>query len=146
MDKPKVVTLCGSTRFKEKWAEANLRETLAGNIVMMVGAFTHDDDELELTRHQKAMLDVLHMHKIMLSDEILVLNVDGYVGESTEREIEMAMSIGRNVRWLEPDNIPDQWKNEALWENYPELSGSQSEPSGTATFGLVSSRKPTTQP
>ena len=142
MDKPKVVTLCGSTRFKEKWAEANLQETLAGNIVMMVGAFTHDDDELELTRHQKAQLDVLHMHKIMLSDEILVLNVGGYVGESTEREIEMAMSIGRHVRWLEPNNIPDQWSSQAAWDNYPEPSGSQSEPMGTATFGLVSSTRP----
>lgn len=112
MQRPKIVCLCGSTRFKSAWEEANLRETLAGNIVVMVGAFTHSDEELELSRHQKAMLDVLHMHKVHLADEILVLNVEGYVGESTEREIEMALSLEKPVRWLEPQRIPAQWLDE----------------------------------
>ena len=108
--RPPIVCICGSTRFHDTWEEANLNETLASRIVLMVGAFAHSDDDLELTRHQKAKLDVLHMHKIWMCDEILVLNVDGYVGESTEREIEMAISMGKPVRWWDPTQIPEQWK------------------------------------
>lgn len=106
MKKPTVVTLCGSTRFKDQFVKSNLEETLAGNIVLSIGCDLKSDNEIfghlgivEL-RTIKAKLDVLHFRKIDLSDEILVLNVDEYIGESTEREIEYAKSIGVKARYL----------------------------------------------
>jgi hypothetical protein len=105
--RPRIVCLCGSTRFSAAFREANLRETLAGRIVLTIGCDMRSDVELfsdksewEL-REIKDDLDILHLQKIRLADEILVLNVGGYVGESTRREIEYAREIGKKVRWLE---------------------------------------------
>lgn len=99
--KPTIVTLCGSTRFKDAFQKAMLDETLAGKIVLTVGCMTHSDTQLNITEEQKWNLDRLHMCKIALSDEILVLNVGGYVGESTSREIAYAYKIMKKIRWLE---------------------------------------------
>lgn len=104
----KVITLCGSTRFKEEFIEAQKRLTLDGNIVISVGLFGHagdnevweDKDEGTLTRI-KAMLDDMHKRKIDMSDEILVINVGGYIGDSTRSEIAYALATGKRVRYLE---------------------------------------------
>jgi hypothetical protein len=96
---PTIVTLCGSTKFRDAFEHAQRAETLAGKIVLTVGYFNHAENE-DTPRNVKAKLDVLHFRKIEISDEILVLDVDGYIGESTEREIEYAESIGVDVRYL----------------------------------------------
>lgn len=105
--KPRVVCLCGSTRFIEEFQAANLRETLAGNIVLSVGCNTKPDTDLmqsgTLTDELKASLDDLHKRKIDLADEVLILNVGGYVGDSTKSEIQYARLHRKRVRWLEPD-------------------------------------------
>lgn len=97
------VTLCGSTRFGSTFHEANLRETLAGKRVFSIGVDTKSDTDLllagELTREDKERLDKLHLRKIDLSSEILVLDVDGYIGESTRREIVYAARTGKRVRY-----------------------------------------------
>ncbi len=104
MSRPTIVCLCGSTRFHEAFAEANLRETLAGRIVLSVGSYDHSDSELGISQDSevKRKLDELHLHKIDLADEVLILNVDGYVGESTARELLYALGAGKKVRFLEP--------------------------------------------
>jgi hypothetical protein len=114
-DMPRVVTLCGSTRFYEAWQEANFRETMAGRIVLTVGFYPHGDvrktehgENVGITPEEKAALDVLHKRKIDMSDEILVLNVGRYFGASTKGEIVHALRLGLPVRWLEeptPDTI-----------------------------------------
>ena len=104
----KVITLCGSTRFKDKFMEAQKRLTLEGNIVISVGLFGHsgDDevwenmDEGTLTK-AKEMLDDMHKRKIDMADEIFVINVGGYIGESTRSEIEYALGKGMPIRYLE---------------------------------------------
>lgn len=101
---PRIVCLCGSTRFMEQFQEAVLQETLAERIVLSVGAFHHTDKQLGITPEQKVMLDELHKRKIDLADEILVLNVDGYIGESTRSEIEYAKNTGKSVRYLQMPN------------------------------------------
>ena len=98
--KPIVVTLCGSTKFKKEFIDANLIETMAGKIVLSVGGFGHVDD-IEISESERKMLGLLHKHKIDMSDEILVLNVGGFIGESTKDEIEYARQHGKNVRFLE---------------------------------------------
>ncbi|HIV11518.1 MAG: hypothetical protein KH275_08580 [Clostridiales bacterium] len=104
----KVVTLCGSTRFKEEFMEAQKRLTLEGKIVISVGLFGHSGDsevwegmdEGTLTR-TKEMLDDMHKRKIDMADEIFVINVGGYIGESTASEIAYAKAAGKAVSYLE---------------------------------------------
>jgi hypothetical protein len=90
---PKIVCLCGSTKFKQQFIEANFRETLEGNIVLSVGWFPSES--------AKRFLDELHKRKIDVAHEILVINVGGYVGDSTQSEIAYARFVGKPVRYLE---------------------------------------------
>ncbi len=100
--KYKVITLCGSTRFKDAFMEAQKRLTLEGNIVISVGLFGHSGDDEVLTESTKEMLDDMHKRKIDMADEIFVINVGGYIGSSTRSEIEYAQVAGKAVRYLEP--------------------------------------------
>ena len=95
---PEIVTLCGSTRFKEQYLEAQKRLTLEGKIVISVGLFGHADSE-PITPEQKQMLDEMHLRKIDLADSIFVVNPDGYIGESTQREIEYAKKVGKKIQY-----------------------------------------------
>lgn len=95
-----VITLCGSTRFKEQFLEAQKRLTLAGNIVISVGLFGQSGDDEVWTEGTKEMLDDMHKRKIDIADAIYVINVDGYIGSSTRSEIEYAKSQGKVIRYL----------------------------------------------
>ena len=99
--KMKVITLCGSTRFKEQFLEQQKRLTLEGNIVISVGLFGHSGDEEVWEPGTKEMLDKMHFQKIDMADEIFVINVGGYIGESTKREIDHAQQLGKPVYYLE---------------------------------------------
>jgi len=106
MNKPKIICLCGSTRFKEAFDEANYQETIAGKIVLSVGFFMHatgnkHDESIGATPEQKKALDELHLRKIDLADEVFILNVGGYIGESTRRELEYAKAQSKVIRYLE---------------------------------------------
>ena len=98
--KYKVVTLCGSTRFKEEYIEAQKRLTLAGNIVISVGLFGHSGDDDVWKPGVKEMLDAMHLRKIDMADEVFVVNPGGYIGESTRREIAYARQNGKSVTFL----------------------------------------------
>lgn len=100
MSRPRIVCLCGSTRFGEAYRRAMRDETLAGKIVLSVGLLGHQEG-LDMDGPIKAMLDELHLRKIDLADEVLVLNVGGYVGDSTRREVAYATAHGKPVRYLE---------------------------------------------
>ena len=107
MLKPKIVCLCGSTRFSKAFKETQFKETMAGNIVLTIGCNMRFDTELFASYSPdelieiKEMFDELHLRKIDLADEILVLNVDGYIGESTANEIYYAENQGKVIRFLE---------------------------------------------
>ena len=111
-NRPRIVCLCGSTRFGAAFREADFKETLAGRIVLTIGCNTHSDADLFDCLPDAEMddlgnrLDELHLRKIDLADEILVINVSDYVGESTAREIEYAHATGKRIRWLEPHIAP----------------------------------------
>ena len=100
--KYKVITLCGSTRFKDAFMEEQKRLTLEGNIVISVGLFGHSGDEEVWKPGTKEMLDDMHLRKIDMADEIFVINVGGYIGESTNREIAYAEKTGKKVNYMEP--------------------------------------------
>lgn len=107
--RPRVVCLCGSTRFWRTFQQASLQETIAGRIVLSIGAASGTDDDHfgNLPREEydriKATLDELHLRKVEMADEILVLNVGGYIGESTARELAHARKLGKMVRFWEPE-------------------------------------------
>ena len=104
----KVITLCGSTKFKDEFMKTQKDLTLKGNIVISVGLFSHSGDEEvwenmdegTLTK-TKEMLEDMHKRKIDMADEIFVINVDGYIGDSTKSEIEYATKTGKKVNYLE---------------------------------------------
>jgi hypothetical protein len=111
LHRPTIVCLCGSTRFSEAFRKANLEETLAGKIVLSVGCDTKSDDALGLPPETKTKLDALHLKKIDMADEVLILNAKpadyglagdrGYIGESTQRELVYALAHGKKVRFLD---------------------------------------------
>ena len=111
----KVITLCGSTRFKEEFLEAQKRLTLEGNIVISVGLFGHSGDDVVWTEGVKDMLDRQHLAKIDLADEIFVINVGGYIGDSTRCEIAYAEYKGKSITYLESCRKP------SLYDNYAAL-------------------------
>ncbi len=106
-NRPTIVCLCGSTRFWRTFQQAGLQETLAGKIVLSIGAASGTDDDHfgNLPRDEydrvKSMLDELHMRKIELADEVLILNVGGYIGESTRNELNHAVKSGKCIRYWE---------------------------------------------
>jgi hypothetical protein len=99
--KYKVITLCGSTKFKDDFMQQQKRLSLEGNIVISVGMFGHSGDEEVWTEGIKEMLDDMHKRKIDMADEIFVVNVGGYIGDSTRSEIEYAHQHGKKVNYLE---------------------------------------------
>ena len=107
----KVITLCGSTRFKDEFLEAQKRLTLEGNIVISVGLFGHSGDDVVWTEGVKDMLDRQHLAKIDLADEIYVINVGGYIGDSTRREIAYAEYKGKSITYLESCRKPGIYDN-----------------------------------
>jgi hypothetical protein len=104
-DFPKIVCLCGSCRFKDAFIAALERETDEGKIVLSVGRYMPEEEQ-KLTPELKAKLDELHLRKIDLCDEVLILNVGGYIGESTGNELAYAKAHGKTIRYLEPDKAP----------------------------------------
>jgi hypothetical protein len=106
--KPEIVTLCGSTRFKKEINEANARLTLQGKIVISLGLFGHADfpnlDWSTTGTDTKRGLDWLHKRKIDLADSIYVVDVGGYIGESTRSEIEYAKDHEKPIDYLSRDS------------------------------------------
>jgi len=98
--KPKIVCIIGSSKFKAQELGIAQRETLLGKVVLVHG-FWHHVDMVPISDAQKQMIDDLMLVKIKMSDEVFVVNVNGYVGASTRRGIEYAESIGKPLRYLE---------------------------------------------
>jgi hypothetical protein len=108
-ERPRVVTLCGSTRFPDAFHLANAHLSMQGDVVIGLGLYGHADqptgakfltsDGNESTP-EKAALDQLHFRKIDLADAIFVVNVGGYIGSSTKREIAYAEAAGKSVEYM----------------------------------------------
>lgn len=104
-----IYTLCGSSRFPEAFHLVNAHLSMQGHIVISLGLFGHADEprgarfltsDGDENTKEKAQLDQLHFRKIDISDAIFVINVGGYVGSSTKREIAYAWEKGKRIEWL----------------------------------------------
>lgn len=102
-----IICLVGSTRFKQAWERTALREALKGNVVLTASAYPHADN-LQLTQMQKDFLAEMHLRKIDLAEEVLVINVNGYIGESTNVQILYAKKHGKPVKYLVPNKDEDE--------------------------------------
>ena len=99
-NKYKIITLCGSIKFKEEFTKVQEKLALEGNIILTPNFFNSMKKE-DIKEETKEMLDKMHKQKIDMSDEIFVINVEGYIGESTRNEIEYAKAKGKKVSYLE---------------------------------------------
>jgi len=105
--RPEIVVLCGSTRFRDRFDLANFDLTMDGAIVLAPGVWVRSSppfsdlpDDLQVSG--KAAIDELHKRKIDLADRVYVINVGGYIGDSTRSEIEYAEKLGKPIDYLEP--------------------------------------------
>lgn len=121
IDNHKIITLCGSTKFKDDFFEAQERLTLEGNIVISVGLFGHADKKYDtvITDEVKEMLDDLHKRKIDLSDEIYVINKNGYIGSSTKLESVYAYTL-KDIK-LYDETIEEIAIQEGKWDYLKDL-------------------------
>lgn len=92
----KIITICGSYKFKKEMTEITEQLTLQGNCVLTPNELTRPNKEA-YTPEEARMIDQMHKEKIKLSDAIFVVNVDGYIGSSTQNEIEYAKALGKEV-------------------------------------------------
>lgn len=98
MKKYKIITLCGSIKFRDDFLREEQRLALDGNIVLSVTFF---DKDIHIDEQTKKMLDQIHKSKIDLADEIFVINKNGYIGQSTQSEIEYALKNGKKINFME---------------------------------------------
>lgn len=115
--RPTVVCLCGSSKFYDEFQKANYQETMAGKIVLSLGYYPHSikqahGENVGCTPEQKVKLDQLHLKKIEMADEILVIDVDGYQGTSTRREVAYAIERNKLIRSWESERRGEQ----GFWE------------------------------
>lgn len=109
-ERAEVVTICGSSKFKHEILAEVARLTMEGKLVISLGVFGHHDlpdynwdtDASDL----KTMLDALHKQKIDMADSVHVVNPGGYYGESTARELDYALSLGKPVTYMETPTAP----------------------------------------
>ena len=108
--RPKIITLCGSTRFTSEMLREAWRLTMLGNIVIHWNIIESDEPLAHGAEREggtvKEIIDALYLHKVAMADEVRVLNIGGYVGESTRDELAHARRLNKVVTWLEPDRIP----------------------------------------
>ena len=96
----KVITVCGSYKFKKEMNEITERMALQGNCMLTPIELTKPNKEA-YSKEEAMMIDKMHKEKIKLSDAILVVNVNGYIGDSTKSEIEYAKSLHKEILYYE---------------------------------------------
>jgi hypothetical protein len=107
VDKPKIVCLCGSTRFTELMLIKQWELTKQGYIVLtwcaLPDSYYQGQEKAHIGDQEgvKKLVDELHKRKIDLADEVMILNVGGYIGESTRSELNYAKEHGKVIRYLE---------------------------------------------
>ncbi|MFE0554846.1 hypothetical protein ACFW1P_02780 [Paenibacillus sp. NPDC058910] len=109
----KVITLCGSTKLKKEFEQANRYLTLKGNIVFSL-AFFEQSEGIEITKEQAELFEEIHFRKIDMSDEIFVIDVGGYIGSSTRKEIEYAIENGKIIKFFSKSELVKHDKSNEL--------------------------------
>lgn len=96
-----IITLCGSTKFKDDFIRVQKELTLKWNIILTVGLFGHSGDSEVWKPCVKEMMGDMHKRRILMSNEIYVINKNNYIGESTKSEIEFAKKHSKKITYME---------------------------------------------
>lgn len=117
-DRPKIVVLCGSTKFRAEYSRADQMLTLAGEIVLSCGVWgrvqtSHTSSRLT-TEVEKSTVDELHKRKIDLADYVMVIDPGGYIGDSTRSEIEYATAAGKPIGYWSRGDLEEVFTAAAL--------------------------------
>ena len=92
----KVVTICGSMKFKDKMMEVTRDLEIKNKYVVIQCVYSND----RFNEEEQVLLADLHYKKIDISDVIYVVNVDDYIGTSTKKEIEYAKSLNKKIIYM----------------------------------------------
>lgn len=92
----KIITVCGSLKFMKEMMIITEKLELEGNC-MLSPIYPTKPDKDAYTEEEALMLDKMHKEKIKISDAILVVDVNNYIGISTKSEIEFAKSLGKEI-------------------------------------------------
>ena len=92
----KIITVCGSYKYKNEMVKATEEFALKGNCMLTPIDLSKQNKD-EYTKDELLLLGNMHKEKIRLSDAILVVNVNGYIGDSTKSEIEFAKSLNKEI-------------------------------------------------
>lgn len=103
----KVITLCGSTKFKKSFELVNAYLTLRGNVVISL-AFFEQSEGITISKEQAELLEKIHYRKIDMADEIFVIDMGGYIGDSTRKEIEYAKEKGKRVTYFSKSGLTEE--------------------------------------
>jgi hypothetical protein len=106
MRKPIIVCIVGSSKFRDYIRGLEQRETLKGKVTLQHG-FYHHKDMVPISDTQKRELDELMLRKVDLADEVLVCNLNGYIGDSTKKAIEYAKSQHKPIRYEDRKSQPE---------------------------------------
>lgn len=100
-----IITLCGSARFEQAFKDWSELLGLNGHAAFTLAVYPSDKGDKKdwYTQEQKRALDLCHFEKIIASRAVLILNVGGYIGESTSNELAFARRFDKLVYWLEED-------------------------------------------
>ena len=98
-DKPKLICLCGSLRFKKIFGEVELSHVLNGYIVLTPCCMYVDAERTDSFMEHKSQFDKMHFAKIELADEVYIINENGYIGDSTRNELNYALSLHKPIKW-----------------------------------------------
>ncbi len=96
----KIITLCGSSKFKKTFRILEIMFTLKGYLVISMNIFFHYDN-IQITVKKKEMLDNIHKRKIELADIVYIVNKNKYIGLSTKNEIDYAIKLNKEIEYFE---------------------------------------------
>lgn len=99
----KVITVCGSLKYQKEMMEITERYGKEGNC-MLTPIYPVRKDKNSYTEEEKEIVGQMHFERIKLSDAILVIDIDNYIGESTKKEIEYAKSLGKEIIYYSKTN------------------------------------------
>ncbi len=101
----RIVTLCGSEKFKNEFSDVEAMLTIQGYVVLSLGVFP-EHDELGLEREQIAVVDEVHHYKLTMCDEVFVIDVDGYIDEKTQKAIDFAKKNRKQIKYFSSKPFP----------------------------------------
>ncbi len=100
----KIITLCGSTKFKKEFREVEAILALKGNVVLSLNFFEQSDN-ISLTKEQFSVLEKVHQRKLDMCDEVYIIDVNNYIGESTKNEIKYATEQNKPIRYYTKEQL-----------------------------------------